>query len=162
MEPDMVHIGSQAPLKRKHWEQKFFNKLKKLHGHYHKRVFHRLMNKSSTLRSSLKRRSKDFEVEFDIALNEIRTMLYRSYGKSCKYCKTQLNVTNMVCDHITPISAGGPSIKKNLEMICKSCNIRKGPMTGKDFQRFVNWLTKQPVYVAKFIKRKMAAKDVFR
>ena len=159
---DMVHTSSQAPLKRKHWENKFYGKLKKIHGNHHKRVFHRLMNKSSTLRSSLKRRSRDFEVEFKIALNEVRDMIYKSYGKSCKYCKTQMNVSNMVCDHILPISAGGPSTPENLEMICKSCNIRKGPMTGKDFGRFVNWLNKQPAYMMKFINRKMAAKDGFK
>ena len=158
----MASTSLQEPLKRKGWEKKFFKKLKRLHGHFHKRVFHRLMNKSSTLRSSLKRRSRDYEVLFEISLEEIRYLLYNSYGKKCKYCSTQMNVTNMVCDHITPISAGGPSIEDNLQMICKSCNIRKGPMTGTDFSRFIAWLKKQPAYMSKYIKRKMAAKETFK
>jgi 5-methylcytosine-specific restriction protein A len=120
------------------------------------------MNKSSTLRSSLKRRSRDYEVEFNVTLNEVREMLYVAYGQPCKYCKTQMNVSNMVCDHTSPISAGGPSIISNLQMICKTCNIKKGPMTGKDFKRYIAWVNKQPAYMTKYINRKLAAKEVFK
>ena len=70
------------------------------------------MKKSSTLRSSLKRRSKEYEVIFEISLEEVRDILYQVYGKKCKYCDEILKVTNMVCDHIHPLSHGGDSVKK--------------------------------------------------
>ena len=59
----------------KFWEEKFLPKLKKHHGNRSKGVFHRLMKKSSTLRTSLKRRSKEYEVLFDITLKEVRELI---------------------------------------------------------------------------------------
>ena len=38
----------------------------------------------------------------------------------------------MVCDHIIPLSKQGKSIPKNLQMICKTCNTRKGALKEKD------------------------------
>ena len=64
--------GRKSPKRITIWEQKFSKKLKKNHGNFHKKVFHRLMKKSSTLRSTLKRRSKEYEVEFEISLEEVR------------------------------------------------------------------------------------------
>ncbi len=100
-------------------------KLLPTHGTHAKRMFHRLMKKSSTLKSSLKKRSKEYEVLFNISLTEIRDMLYSSYNKPCRYCKKKLDVTNMVCDHKMPLSSGGGSFKSNLQMICASCNTKK-------------------------------------
>ena len=48
------------------WQHKFQKKLKKLHGNHWKNVFHRLMKKSSTLKTTLKRRSKEYEDELKL------------------------------------------------------------------------------------------------
>jgi 5-methylcytosine-specific restriction endonuclease McrA len=119
------------------------------------------MKKSSTLKSSLKKRSKEYEVIFNISLTEIREMLFRAYNKPCKYCKKKLDVTNMVCDHKHPISSGGGSFKKNLQMICASCNTKKGPLTDKEYKTFINWVSKQDDRVKDYILRKLAKSDVF-
>ena len=111
--------------------------------------------------SSLKKRSKEYEVKFSISLTEIREMLYFAYNKPCKYCKKKLDVTNMVCDHIVPLSSGGPSISQNLEMICKRCNIRKGPLTGREYRIFIEFLEKQPKHVQDYVYRKLAGKEMF-
>ena len=124
----------------KFWEEKFLPKLKKHHGNRSKGVFHRLMKKSSTLRTSLKRRSKEYEVLFDISLGEVRELIYSAYGRRCKYCNDILKVNNMVCDHSIPLSTGGESIKNNLQMICARCNTRKGPLTHKAYQKLLAWL----------------------
>ena len=68
--------GRKSPSRLTLWEQKFSKKLRKHHKHFAKKVFHRLMKKSSTLRSTLKRRSKEYEVKFEISLEEVREMLY--------------------------------------------------------------------------------------
>ena len=96
--------GRKSPARITIWEKKFSRKLKKHHKHFAKKVFHRLMKKSSTLRSTLKRRSKEYEVEFNISLEEVRNLLYQVYGKRCAYCKVRLVVNNMACDHILPLS----------------------------------------------------------
>ena len=145
----------------KRWQDKFMPVLIKKHGNHAKRIFHRLMKKSSTLRSTLKRRSKEYEVVFDISLPTIRNLLLRHYSKQCIYCDNILDVSNMVCDHIVPISSGGPSISQNLEMICKRCNIRKGPLTGREYRIFITFLEKQPKHVLEYVFRKLASKEVF-
>ena len=119
------------------WEKRFNSKLKKQHKHFAKKVFHRLMKKSSVLKSSLKKRSKEYEVIFDISLEEVRTILYEVYGEKCRYCDEILKVTNMVCDHINPLSHGGDSIKENLQIICSRCNTRKGPLTHKHYEKLL-------------------------
>ncbi len=156
--------GVKAPRKAKStlfWEEQFLPILKSFHGTHAQRIFHRVMKKSSTLRSTLKRRSKEYEVIFDISLSEIRRLLLRAYGNKCKYCGSILNVSNMVCDHMVPLSNGGDSTPKNLEMICRRCNTRKGPLTTKEYQGVVLWLDTQEKWVRDYINRKLAGKDMF-
>jgi len=156
--------GVKAPRKAKStlfWEEQFLPILKSMHGNHAQRIFHRVMKKSSTLRSTLKRRSKEYEVVFDISLSEIRRLLLRAYGNKCKYCRNILDVRNMVCDHMVPLSNGGDSTPKNLEMICKRCNTRKGPLTTKEYQGVVQWLGTQKEWVRGYINRKLAGKDMF-
>jgi 5-methylcytosine-specific restriction endonuclease McrA len=135
-------VKRRTTKRMKFWEDLFFPRLKKHHGNRAKGVFHRLMKKSSTLRTSLKRRSREYEVVFDISLKEIRQLIYSQYGEGCKYCKNILNVRNMVCDHNIPLSHGGESVKDNLQMICARCNTRKGPLTDKAYSKLLIWLKK--------------------
>ena len=148
--------------KMKFWEEKFLPKLKKHHGNRSKGVFHRLMKKSSTLRTSLKRRSREYEVLFDITLKEIRELILAAYGKRCRYCRDILKVNNMVCDHNIPLSHGGESILSNLQMICARCNTRKGPLTDKVFRKLLAWLKRQNQNTRDYILRKLARSDVFK
>ena len=160
----MILVKKQArPNKHtKFWEEKFLPKLKKHHGNRSKGVFHRLMKKSSTLRTSLKRRSREYEVLFDISLREIRELIHSEYGRKCKYCSNILKVNNMVCDHSIPLSHGGASIRTNLQMICARCNTRKGPLTHKAYSKLLAWLRRQNQNTRDYILRKLARSDVFK
>ena len=151
--------GRKSPNRLTIWEQKFNKKLKRHHGTFAKKTFHRLMKKSSTLRSTLKRRSKEYEVEFNISLEEVRDLLYRVYGKKCCYCDCKLLVSNMVCDHILPLSLGGNSTPDNLQMICGRCNTRKGPLTDRNFRKLLKWLDRQNGELRKYVLRKMSSRD---
>jgi len=151
--------GRKSPKGLSIWEDRFSKKLRKHHKHFAKKVFHRLMKKSSTLRTTLKRRSKEYEVEFKMSLTEIRELLYKSYGRKCRYCNSILLVNNMACDHIHPLSLGGDSTSKNLQMICQRCNTRKGPLTDKEFTKLLKWLNKQAVGLAKYVLRKLSSRD---
>jgi len=151
--------GRKSPKGLTIWENKFSRKLKKHHKHFAKKVFHRLMKKSSTLRTTLKRRSREYEVKFEISLSEVREMLYKAYGRKCRYCETKLLVNNMACDHIHPLSLGGDSTIKNLQMICHRCNTRKGPLTDKDFTKVLKWLSRQSQDLSKYVLRKLSSRD---
>ena len=151
--------GRRSPNRLTLWEKKFSKKLKKHHGTFAKKTFHRLMKKSSTLRSTLKRRSKEYEVEFNISLEEVRELLYRVYGKKCSYCDYKLLVSNMACDHIIPLSLGGNSTPENLQMICGRCNTRKGPLTDRNFRKILKWLDRQNGELKRYVLRKLSSRD---
>ena len=155
----MKSVKRRLTKRMKFWEDKFLPKLKKFHGNRSKGVFHRLMKKSSTLRTSLKRRSREYEVLFNISLKEIRELIHAEYGKECRYCTNILKVNNMVCDHSIPLSNGGESVKDNLQMICARCNTRKGTLTDRQFGRVLAWLKRQPEIVEKYVLRKLAKSD---
>ena len=131
--------GRKSPSNITRWDKRFRRKLRRFHKHFAKKTFHRLMKKSSTLRSTLKRRSKEYEVEFEISLDQIRELFWRNYNTKCRYCKNRLDVANMVCDHYYPLSMGGGSTVKNLQIICGRCNTRKGPLTDRHFRKILKW-----------------------
>ena len=147
--------------KKMDWEKLYMKRLLPIHKNHSKKIYHRMMKKSSTLKSSLKRRSKEYEVEFKVSLTELRKLLYKSYGKPCIYCDKTLVVSNMACDHIIPLSMGGGSIIKNLHIVCGRCNTRKGPLTDKDYKSFLKSLSNLPEDVVKYVLRKLAKSEVF-
>ncbi|WP_461255324.1 HNH endonuclease family protein [Treponema sp. R80B11-R83G3] len=57
--------------------------------------------------------------------NEKRTVYEKQKGK-CPICKEHFEIEEMEGDHITPWSEGGKTNIKNLQMLCKDCNRRKG------------------------------------
>ena len=136
-------------------------KLLPIHKNHSKKIYHRMMKKSSTLKSSLKRRSREYEVEFKVSLTELRQLLYKSYGRKCVYCDQILVVSNMACDHIIPLSMGGGSVIKNLHIVCGRCNTRKGPLTHKDYKHLLKSLAKLPEDVVKYVLRKLAKSEMF-
>jgi 5-methylcytosine-specific restriction endonuclease McrA len=146
--------------KKQLWEERFLPKLKLMHANHAKKIFHRLMKKSSTLKSSLKRRSKEYEVKCNVTLDEIRTLFYKAYGKPCRYCKRCLDISNIVCDHHYPISMGGDSSVRNLQIICNSCNTRKGSLKDKDYRALLAFLNKHPD-MKSYVLRKLAKGDNF-
>lgn len=143
------------------WETRFSKVLGKHHGHFAKRVFHRLMKKSATLKSSLKKRSKEYEVEFNISLEEIRELFFKHYGKHCIYCREVLLVGNIVCDHRYPLSLGGDSTPNNLTIICRRCNTRKGSLTHEEYHSLLKFLKKKGPNMRNYILRKLAKGDMF-
>ena len=151
--------GRKSPNRITIWEKKFSKRLRKFHGNFAKKTFHRLMKKSSTLRSTLKRRSKEYEVQFEISLTEVRELLHKSYGKKCNYCSSILLINNMVCDHIIPLSLGGSSTPNNLQMICRRCNTRKGPLTDKHFKKLLKFLHRQSKDLRNYVLRKLSSRD---
>ena len=151
--------GRKSPNRITIWEKKFSKRLRKFHGNFAKKTVHRLMKKSSTLRSTLKRRSKEYEVQFEISLTEVRELLHKSYGKKCNYCSSILLINNMVCDHIIPLSLGGSSTPNNLQMICRRCNTRKGPLNDTHFRKILRWLNRQDFEIKKYVLRKLSSRD---
>ena len=56
--------------------------------------------------------------------------------KRCRYCKATENLT---IDHKIPKSKGGSNDKKNLQCLCKRCNMTKSSLSHKQVLRYFNW-----------------------
>lgn len=51
---------------------------------------------------------------------------YQRQNGVCTICHKHFNFNEMEADHITPWSNGGRTISENCQVLCKSCNRRKG------------------------------------
>ena len=140
----------------KYDKEKFREVLEPHHRTYWKIAYTKLQRKMQSLKSSLKKRSEDNDVLFKIDMEELRDMFFNSYGKGCKYCDRKMTLKNMVCDHIVPLTKGGESTVKNLQLICKSCNTRKGPLDEKEFIELVDWVNELKEETKEYVLRKLA------
>ena len=137
-------------------KEQFEPVLRKLHGNFWKKVYTKLSRKMSSLKASLKKRSQDNEVDYNITLDILKEMFLEVYGEGCPYCNKQLTFRNIACDHIVPLNKGGPSIKYNLQLICRTCNTRKGPLNEQDFLTIIDWAHRQRDEVKDYVLRKLA------
>ena len=140
----------------KYDKEKFKEVLEPEHRTYWKITYTKLQRKMQSLKSSLKKRSEDADVKFDISMDNLREMFFKIYGKSCRYCRKRLVLKNIVCDHIIPLSKGGESTLKNLQLICKTCNTRKGPLDELDFEELILWVETLKDETREYVLRKLA------
>ena len=62
----------------------------------------------------------------------VRDGLFRAHKGRCAYCgRTQ---RHLEIDHKHPVSRGGGDEVENLQLLCNSCNMRKGIQTDKEFR----------------------------
>jgi 5-methylcytosine-specific restriction endonuclease McrA len=55
--------------------------------------------------------------------NALMSAIIERDGYYCKNCNSTENIT---IDHIVPVSKGGKNILSNLQLLCRSCNSKKG------------------------------------
>ena len=53
----------------------------------------------------------------------VRTEVWRRDGARCVQCTSK---ENLEFDHIIPVSRGGATSVRNLQLLCKQCNLKKG------------------------------------
>lgn len=53
----------------------------------------------------------------------------------CAYCRVLLSKTKRHIDHIIPISKGGTSDRRNIQLLCQTCNLEKHARDPIDFAR---------------------------
>jgi len=137
-------------------KEQFKEKLEPIHRTFWQKAYKKLSAKMSALMSSLKRRSLENDVECTITKVEIREMFYEVYGKGCKYCDKRLDIRSIACDHIIPLAKKGGSTRENLQLICRTCNTRKGPLNEDDFKVLIQLVQELPEELSNYVMRKLA------
>jgi len=142
---------------KKYWMEKYSSLLKSLNKKKVNIMANKLIKKSSSVKSSMIVRSKKKKVKCNITLEQIRQLIYEVYGTKCKYDKQRtIDYHNMVFDHIIPISKGGETTLKNIQIISKTSNTMKGSLSEQDFYRLLKWLDKLDEPLKKYVKTRLA------
>ena len=66
---------------------------------------------------------------------DVREDLYRRQQGRCVYCGSRQRMDLMDIDHRTPLSRGGSNDRRNLQLLCRTCNLRKGTKTDREFRQ---------------------------
>ncbi len=93
----------------------------------------------------------------------VSLLLQENLGLNCKYCTTELKLSNVSLDHVLPISRNGQNLQANLQLICRRCNMAKGAFTHEEFCDLVASCGKHDPYMRQYLySRLCAATRVFR
>ena len=65
---------------------------------------------------------------------ELKRELFKSQNGKCMYCGRKPGIDLMDIDHKNPMAKGGSDQKRNLQLICRTCNTRKGATTDRQFR----------------------------
>ena len=71
----------------------------------------------------------DLKINENVVVNrkviseKLRNKVFIKFGNKCVSCGSY---NNLEIDHIVPFSLGGKTEFKNLQLLCKKCNLKKG------------------------------------
>ena len=66
---------------------------------------------------------------------ELKKKLSEAQGGRCMYHGARVAIRLMEIDHKIPLSKGGSNKIQNLQALCRTCNLRKGDKTDRQFRR---------------------------
>lgn len=156
--------GQQSKLRKKtavgilrdEWLERFVDKMKCCHKRKIDVTAKKLLKRIDGIKHTMVARSKKYDVECNITVEELRELALNAYGKPCKYSGRILKIDNMVFDHVIPISKGGSSNKENIQVISKFSNNMKGSLMESDFILVLKLLDTLPEEVKKDISIRLA------
>ena len=64
----------------------------------------------------------------------LKRELHKKQAGKCMYCGRKTSIDLMDIDHKNPVAKGGSDQKRNLQLLCRSCNTRKGATTDRQFR----------------------------
>ncbi len=132
--------------------------MKDLIEEHHKNC--RTATKKKLYNSLIAKRSR-WSKENSASKEDIEHLIRSFIGKKCFYCKEILDAKNISLDHINPIVKGGERSIKNLTIVCKRCNTRKGSLRRSSFLRLLNFLDELEEYEKKEVLKKLSSRAYF-
>jgi 5-methylcytosine-specific restriction endonuclease McrA len=108
------------------------------------------MKRTLSIYNGQKKRASEFGIVLPFTLDELRSYITPPElnekipfeNRTCR-CGVKLTIKNVAIDHKTPISRGGGWDLINLQLLCKSCNFRKGSLTSEEYKRLLHFAFEQ-------------------
>ncbi len=72
---------------------------------------------------------------YGVISSGIETTLHERQKGKCACCKSRLKVGNVHLDHVKPLVKGGLHEDLNLQLLCATCNLKKGARDSVDFMQ---------------------------
>lgn len=90
-------------------------------------------------KNEARRRARKFNVGGTFRLNDIAELFENQNGKCAyfQYCGHVFSGSKYQIDHINPLARGGSNTKENLQLLCRSCNARKGARDPSQFAAMI-------------------------
>jgi len=82
---------------------------------------------------SSRRRARQRNSSGSFSADDVRAILKLQRNK-CAYCRCALGL-NYHLDHVIPLSKGGANDRRNLQILCKPCNLEKGARDPMKYAR---------------------------
>ena len=67
--------------------------------------------------------------------DDLKRKLCQDQDYRCMYCGRRRALTDLEVDHKIPVKRGGSDNLRNLQVLCPTCNKRKGNQTDREFRR---------------------------
>ena len=65
---------------------------------------------------------------------ELKKDLFKTQNGKCMYCGRKPGIDLMDVDHKNPMAKCGSDQKRNLQLLCRTCNTREGATTDRQFR----------------------------
>ena len=66
--------------------------------------------------------------------SNLKEELFQAQNGRCMYCGRKPGIDLLEMDHKNPFSKGGTDQKRNFQLLCGTCNKRKGDLTDRQFR----------------------------
>jgi len=124
------------------WRNKTQQQFKSYHVRIQKRSIEKLQKKIQNSVRALNNR-KGYAIKW--TFKKVSKLVIKALlNQECMYCLKLLKWNNFSLDHIRSVKQKGKNIEKNVHVICRQCNRRKGNMSHKAFVAILDVAQKYP------------------